>query len=43
MYFGGLQKFDNKIVFIDEDAFVLKMDKLQYEQCYKQAYLFKFL
>lgn len=38
MYFGGLQKFDNKIVFIDEDAFVLKMDKLQYEQCYKQAY-----
>lgn len=38
MYFGGLQKFDNKIVFIKEDAFVLKVDKLQYEQCYKQAY-----
>ena len=38
MYFGELQKFDNKIVFIREDAFVLKVDKLQYEQCYKQTY-----
>jgi len=38
MYFGGLQKFDNKIVFINKDEFVLKADKLQYEQCYRQAY-----
>lgn len=38
MYFGGLEKFENKIIHIKEDSFVLKADRLQYEQCYNQAY-----
>ena len=38
MYFGELQKLNNKIVHIKDDDFVLKVDKLQYEQCYRQAY-----
>lgn len=38
MYFGALQKWDNKIVFINEDTFVLNVNKTQYKQCYRQAY-----
>ena len=33
-----LHKLNNKIVHIKDDDFVLKVDKLQYEQGYRQAY-----
>ena len=38
IFFGKLQQFDNKIIHIKENNFVLRVDKLQYEQCYKQVY-----
>lgn len=38
MYFNKMFKYNNKMLVIDDISFVMKLNKLQYEQCYRQAY-----
>lgn len=38
MLFEGIQTLANMVVNIDEDEFILRVNRLQYLQCYKQVY-----
>ena len=38
MYFELLKDYNNRIIFINENEFILRVNRLQYEQSYRQAY-----
>lgn len=38
LLFNGITKIANKIVHINEDSFVTKINNLQYNNCYRQVY-----
>ena len=38
MYFNTMFRLNNKMLIVDDVPFVMKLNRIQYEQCYRQAY-----
>lgn len=38
MYFNTMIEMNNKMIILDDNSFIMKLNRIQYEQCYRQAY-----